>query len=354
LIQPIAQKLIAWYQSQRRSLPWRENPFPYHVWVAEIMAQQTRLDTMLPYYERWLARFPTINDLAQADVQEVLLLWEGLGYYQRARNFHAAAQQLVEHNAGHIPETVEELRHLPGIGPYTAGAISSVAFGADEPAVDGNAIRVLSRLFNIELVPASSAGKQAFWNAARSILPAGQASDFNQGLMDLGARICTPRNPDCENCPLSAHCDAFQLGIQEQRPVRKKSAQLPVRYSVSLVILRNRKVQLHQRPAEALLGAMWEFPNIAIDPDLNQAQMKQILASDFAISPKQLHFLAQLKHTYSHFHAQINVFLAESSHNLAESLPNEQNPWHDLMEMELKPMGKIDRTIAQLLLDKLG
>ena len=350
---PLAEKFLAWYQRQKRSLPWRDNPIPYHVWVAEIMAQQTRLDTMLPYYERWLARFPDIETLAAADEQEVLKLWEGLGYYRRARNLHAAAQLLLAQYDGRLPRTAAELRALPGIGPYTAGAIASVAFGEDEPAVDGNAIRVLSRLFDIQQAPQSSAGKRAFWEAARSILPPGQASDFNQGLMELGARVCTPRNPHCEACPLAEDCQAQALGIQEQRPLRAAPAPLPTRHSLSLVLQQDDQLLLRQRPADALLGGMWEFPNFEISPDLPAPDLPALIQRELGLPIKTFQELTPISHTYSHFHAEVRVLRAYPAHQLAEGQENAGH-WLPAVALEDYPMGKIDRAIAQFIIADIG
>ena len=335
-------------------MPWRDNPVPYHVWIAEIMAQQTRLETMLPYYQRWLERFPNIEALASADLQDALVLWEGLGYYQRARNLHAAALEVVEHHGGQLPESSEVLRKLPGIGPYTAGAIASVAFGLDEPAVDGNAIRVLSRLFDIQHELNSSAGKRAFWEAARQILPSGQASDFNQGLMDLGARVCLPRNPRCETCPLKTDCEAFKLGIQDLRPVRKTSAELPLRHYVSLVSHRGDKVRLQQRPQDALLGGMWEFPNIEADPDLDEGQVLRLIRKEWGLSLNALRPLMEITHTYSHFQANVRAFIAELPSQIAESSALGPGDWVQIEDLDQRPMGKIDRSIANRLRGNVG
>lgn len=318
------------------------------------MAQQTRLETMLPYYQRWLERFPTVKALASADLQDVLVLWEGLGYYQRARNLHAAAQKVVSEHEGELPRSADELRKLPGIGPYTAGAIASVAFGADEPAVDGNAIRVLSRLFDIEDQPNSGPGKRAFWAAARDILPQGQASDFNQALMELGARVCLPRNPRCEGCPLAEHCEAFRLGIQELRPTRKVASALPVRHLVSFVVQQNARVLLRQRPQEALLGAMWEFPNLELEPEADDAQLHKAIQEELGFAPQALRPLTEISHTYSHFQAQVRVFNVERPLQIAETPKSDNEDWVSLAELDQRPMGKIDRSIANQLVDVVG
>lgn len=227
MVSSIAKKLIRWYQKNKRSWPWRDNPDPYAVWVSEIMAQQTRLDTVLPYFQRWMAAFPTIAALAAASQQDVLNLWEGLGYYSRARNIHKAAQVVVDEYDSTLPDEVDRLLKLPGIGKYTAGAIASLAFGKDEAVVDGNVKRVLARVFNVQEAVDTGAGEKAIWELAREHLSPGQAGDYNQALMDLGASVCLPRNPLCETCPISDECVANKLGIQRELPHKKPKPDVP-------------------------------------------------------------------------------------------------------------------------------
>ena len=265
LLHPIALKLIEWYSQRKRSLPWRDHPEPYAVWVAEIMAQQTRLESMLPFFDRWMILFPNVNRLAQSNLQNVLKAWEGLGYYQRARNLHKAANIIVDQYQGKIPNRIEQLLEIPGIGPYTAGAIVSIAFKKNEAAVDCNAARVLARLFTIRQPINKSKGLKEAWRHARSILPINQASDFNQGLMDLGANICIPQLPKCDQCPLNLHCEAHQLGIQHELPIREKMKNIPTKIYAACVIKNKASVLLRQRPQEGLLGGLWEFPNIEIE-----------------------------------------------------------------------------------------
>jgi A/G-specific adenine glycosylase len=204
----LVSRLLTWYRRHGRSLPWRGHPDPYAVWVSEIMLQQTRVETVIPYFEKWMRLFPTITDLAKASEQEVLNAWEGLGYYSRARNLHKAAQIVREQYAGELPHDLSALRKLPGIGRYTVGAIASIAFGMDEPTLDGNLRRVFARLFNVSEPSDSPAGEKILWGLAAEHLPKGQAGDYNQALMDLGATICLPKNPRCLICPLMELCQA--------------------------------------------------------------------------------------------------------------------------------------------------
>ncbi|MEP0804069.1 MAG: A/G-specific adenine glycosylase, partial [Chloroflexota bacterium] len=246
-------RLLAWYRKNKRILPWRGHPEPYAVWVSEIMLQQTRVETVIPYFERWMRLFPTVQALAEASEQEVLNAWEGLGYYSRARNLHKAAKVIVRDFGGNLPHSLSELIKLPGIGRYTAGAIASIAFGADEPALDGNLKRVYARLFDVTEAVDSPKGEKLLWEIARRNLPHGRAGDFNQALMDLGAAVCLPKNPRCLLCPLMELCKARENGTQELRPVRKPKKAVPHHVHAAGVIVRRGRVLLARRPPGGLL-----------------------------------------------------------------------------------------------------
>ena len=346
---PLADKLLTWYAARRRSLPWRERPEPYAVWVAEIMAQQTRLETMLPYWERWMRRFPDIATLAAARQQDVLNAWEGLGYYRRARNLHAAARHVVADFNGQLPRDVDALRSLPGIGPYTAGAIASVAFGLDEPIVDGNIIRVLARVFNVEDVVGTGAATRRFWDLARQQLPAGRAADYNQALMDLGASLCAPRNPDCGACPLSAHCEAYDLGIQDQRPVRAPKSELPVRHYAAAVLRSGDAVLLLQRPHSGLLAGMWEFPNVQVAGNrAGKAGLRRSLAA-LGLDTRLGSIDLRLEHTYSHFQVRLRTYPAQSNGHRDTPKTERPHAWVPIIDLGEYPMGKLDRQIADSL-----
>jgi A/G-specific adenine glycosylase len=345
---PIAKKLLRWYSSRQRDLPWRRRPRPYAVWVAEVMAQQTRLETMLPYYRRWMRRFPSIGALARSSEHEVLLLWEGLGYYSRARNLRRAVQQVVREFGGRLPRTAEALRRLPGIGRYTAGAIASLAFGADEPAVDGNAIRVLARVFNVKLPAGSSAAQARFWALAALHLPPGHAAAYNQALMDLGAEICTPRRPQCAACPLRNDCRARALGIQERRPVKVKPKAVPTHHFAAAVIGQGGRVLVVQRPAAGLLGSLWEFPNVRLSGARSStATYRRALKKDlgFALPPGQ--HLGDFAHQYSHFTAQLRAFHTSLNGSRPRIGSQRVFKWVPLARLKELPMGKLDRRIAE-------
>ena len=256
----LARKLIKWFEANARELPWRWRRTPYRVWLSEIMLQQTQVDTGIPYFRRFTARFPTVKALADAPLDEVLKVWEGLGYYARARSLHRAAQVVSRERGGRFPKTVEGLMRLPGVGRYSAGAIASLAFGVDAPVVDGNVARVLCRIFAIERDPRDRRTRDELWSLAGSLLPPGQAGKFNEALMELGATVCTPRAPKCGACPIAALCEARRRGLQEQLPVRFPRKVIP-HYDVTAAVIRRRgRVLIAQRPPEGMLGGLWVSP----------------------------------------------------------------------------------------------
>lgn len=261
--------LVQWYRRHRRDLPWRRTHDPYAVWVSEIMLQQTTVATVIPYYERFLKRFPKVQTLAEADEEEVLKLWSGLGYYSRARNLHKSARILCWANtrfAPALPNTVEKLMSLPGIGRYTAGAIASIAFGRRAALLDGNVVRVLSRRFAIRQDPKSAAGQKIFWKRAEDSLPSENVGDFNQALMELGATVCLPENPSCVRCPIRDGCQARRSGRPEAFPKGKKKIQyLDVKMSAA-VVQEDHRFLMIRRPAKGLLKGMWEFPMVQGGP----------------------------------------------------------------------------------------
>jgi len=255
------EKLLHWYRQHKRDLPWRRTSDPYAIWVSEIMLQQTTVEAVIPYYERFLKRFPTVKALAEGPEEDVLKLWSGLGYYSRARNLHKAAGMLT----GDFPDTVEALMVLPGIGRYTAGAIASIAFGKRAPIVDGNVIRVLSRLFLISEDPKSSAGQKIFWKKAEEVLPHKHLGDFNQALMELGATVCSPENPACLICPVSEDCRARHEGRPEDYPTPKKKTEYRDVLMSAAVVEERGRILFLKRPATGLLKGMWELPMVEGD-----------------------------------------------------------------------------------------
>ena len=285
----IVKALLAWYDVRRRDLPWRRDIEPYRVWVSEIMLQQTRVDAVTPYFERWLARFPTIEALANADIADVLKAWEGLGSYSRARNLHGATRLVRERLNGALPNTAQQLRELPGIGEYTAGAIASIAYGERAPAVDGNARRVLSRLYDVAAPNAASVRPYA-----EARLAPDRPGDFNQALMERGATICTPRQPLCSSCPLIAFCLAHARRTIAQRPGTKPRKPIPHYHVNTLIHLRRQQVLMVQRPDKGMLAGLWEFP-----------EMKK--------PPVEARVIGKVTHTYSHKRITYVVYLLENA-----------------------------------------
>jgi len=340
----LARRLLAWYRRHGRTLPWRGHADPYAVWVSEIMLQQTRVESVIPYFERWMGRFPDVNSLARASEQDVLNAWEGLGYYSRARNLHKAAGIVTDEYSGQLPGDVDALRRLPGIGRYTAAAIASMAFGLDVPTLDGNLRRVLARLFDVSQPADSPAGEARLWELAAAHLPKGRAGDYNQALMDLGATICLPKNPRCPVCPLTEICRARRLGIQEKRPVLKPKKPTPHYVHAAGVIIRNGRVLLAKRPSAGLLGGMWEFPNGRVQGDPARGLAKA-LRGGYRLSVRGSEALGVIRHAYTHFRVTVHAFRAE----LLAGAKTGELKWVRIVELEDYPMGRIDRQIARKL-----
>ena len=348
---PLAECLLDWYGRHARRLPWREHPNPYSVWISEVMLQQTRVETVLPYYQRWMERFPSVAALAEAPLNEVLSAWEGLGYYSRARNLQRAVQVVVSEHGGNLPAEPEELRKLPGIGRYIAGAIASIAYGKDEPALDGNIRRVLARVFDVSEPARSPQGERRLWQLAAEHLQPGRAGDYNQALMDLGATICTPRTPDCPSCPLNRLCIAYALGIQEQRPVLEAKAKTPHYTVTAAVIQRDGLLLIAQRPLTGLLGGMWEFPGGKLLPgeDLVSCLQREIF-EELGVEIEVGGALGVFRHAYTHFRVTLHAFACRLRNGSEpQTLQVHDLRWIDPSELPGYPMGKIDRQIAALL-----
>jgi A/G-specific adenine glycosylase len=308
------------------------------------MLQQTRVETVVAYFDRWMRRFPTVKDLAAASEQEVLTIWEGLGYYSRARNLRKAAKILMNQYSGQLPRDPRLLRKLPGIGQYTVGAIASIAFGLDEPALDGNSRRVLSRVFDVRAPADSSAGAGILWRLAAEHLPTGWAGDYNQALMDLGATICLPKKPCCPACPLKALCQARKLGVQERRPVLKRKKEGPHYVQAAAVIVRAGRVLLAKRPSKGLLGGLWEFPNGRVRGD-PAGGLAQAIRRAYRLRVRRGEALAVLRHAYTHFSVTVHAFRCE----LVSTSKDKRLKWVRVAALEDYPMGRIDRRIARQL-----
>ncbi|MCH8157887.1 MAG: A/G-specific adenine glycosylase [Nitrospinae bacterium] len=306
-MQSIRKKLLAWYDKTKRDLPWRKTSDPYRIWVSEIMLQQTQVKTVLPYYGRWMKAFPTVEKLASASERKVLKLWEGLGYYSRARNLKKAAGIVAREMNGRVPNTVEGLLSLPGIGKYTAGAIASIAFGLRAPVLDGNVKRVLSRLFRLNTN--GSASEKRLWQAAEDLLPEKRTGDFNQSLMELGATVCTPKSPDCSQCPLRASCTANIKGDVELFPPAKRRVPAKKIEVSAAVILKNGKVYIQQRAKDGLMGGLWEFPGGKREKgETPEECLKREIREELGIGVTLLKKIMTVKHSYTQFRVTLHVF----------------------------------------------
>ena len=338
----IQKGLLRWYEKHGRDLPWRKTRDPYAIWVSEIMLQQTQVDTVIPYYERFLKLFPTVRHLARADLSKVLKLWEGLGYYSRARNLHRGSRMVVEQFDGRLPVILHELLTIPGIGQYTAGAILSIAFNKDAPILDGNVKRVLSRVFAVRKDPRDAGTEQSLWQLSGSLIPKGHASAFNQALMDLGATICTPRDPQCLLCPLRGLCRAVVAGNPEDYPARKPKKLIPHLEAVAAVICKDGKVLLRQRPPEGLLGGLWEFPNWKSErrPRL---RLRNYIKKEMGMNVEVKESLGTFKQTYSHFKLTLHVFRTIAT----DCKSNNEGEWVSVAKLSRYPMSRIHRRISQ-------
>jgi A/G-specific adenine glycosylase len=314
-IDDLSRALLAWFDGALRDLPWRRDHDPYRVWISEIMLQQTRVETVIPRFERWLERFPTLESLARAEIDDVLGEWEGLGYYSRARNLHATARIVRERPGGELPESTEELRALPGIGEYTAGAIASIAFERPEPAIDVNARRVLSRVFDL----ADPTGAELRARVA-PLIPRERPGDFNQALIELGATVCRPRSPRCDECPLSGACLALARGTAAERPGRPRRPAVPsFEIGVAVVVSPAGRALMVRRSERGMLGGMWEFPGRVVERGEYAGSAAERAAAALVDSATRVRSFAEVAHAYSHRHHVYRAFLFESE---AEPAPD--------------------------------
>ncbi len=354
-----AERLLTWFARHARDLPWRHRRTPYRVWLAEVMLQQTRVDTVVPYYERFLALFPTLEVLADAPLEQVLKTWEGLGYYARARNLHAAAQRIVETHGGQFPKTYKELLELPGVGRYTAGAVASIAFGQDVAAVDGNVRRVLCRVFDVREDVTRSRTQRDLEKLATSLLPAGRAGAFNEALMELGATICTPRTPQCVRCPLHERCRAHAVGNPETLPVRRPRQPVP-HYNVTAAVTvrddaRGSHVLVAQRNPDDMLGGMWEFPGGKCEPGetLQQCLVRE-MREELDIEVEVGQQLIVVEHAYTHFRITLHAFHCRLASGAPRCLDCAAFRWVRPDELDALPMSVADRKVAQALQEQIG
>ncbi|GMW00800.1 MAG: A/G-specific adenine glycosylase [Candidatus Hydrogenedentota bacterium] len=305
----LRRKLLAWYRREARTLPWRGTKDPYSVWLSEVIFQQTRIEQGTPYFERFIARFPTVQSLADAREDDVLKLWEGLGYYSRARNLHRASKIIAYERHGRFPSSAAEWLEIPGVGRYTAGAIASIAYSERTPVVDGNVIRVLTRLHDID-TPADSSGTiETLWRLAGDLVPVRNPGDFNQALMELGSNVCTPRAPVCGDCPVASHCKARARGVQLERPVRREKKPPPHYDMVAAVIVSEGKYFIAKRPPNGLLGGLWEFPgNQVVSGENHSIALRRTGRDLLGVTLRPGRLVACVSHAYSHFRVTVNAY----------------------------------------------
>lgn len=306
-LESIVTPLLHWYKKHARALPWRQSPCAYHIWVSEIMLQQTRVETVKAYFTRFITELPTISDLAQCNEEKLLKLWEGLGYYNRVRNMKKAAVQIISRYHGKMPASYKELLSLPGIGAYTAGAISSIAYGIPIPAVDGNVLRVVTRITANEHDITKPVIKAEITNQLQEIIPKNEAGSFNQALMELGATVCVPNGePQCLLCPVRSYCKAFQQGRTSELPVKTKKKARRIENKTVLLLICDGAIALQKRKNKQVLAGLWQFPNV--EGHLSLPALQQQLAQ-WNISAKQIQKSRQTKHIFTHIEWHMNSYL---------------------------------------------
>ncbi len=341
--------LLRWYRREKRDLPWRRTRDPYAIWVSETMLQQTRVETVIPYYERFLARFPTVEALADADGDDLMEHWAGLGYYRRARNLQAAARKLVEEYGGELPDDVEALLALPGVGRYTAGAVASIAFDRDAPIVDGNVARVLARLLDLREEISSPAVQKRLWEEAAVLAKGPHPGDLNQALMELGARVCTPRSPGCLLCPIRRHCAALQHGDPESLP-RKKPKKAPLRVEgVAVWVPRQHRWLAARRPPEGLLGGLWELPGGELaSGETPEAGAARCLRERLGLELDELRGIGVVEHVFTHRILSLHVLGATARGGRVRRSGYDAHRWAPLAALHELPLSAVARKALAL------
>jgi A/G-specific adenine glycosylase len=339
-----ARRVLDWFDDHgRKHLPWQQAPTPYRVWVSEIMLQQTQVQTVIPYYQRFMQRFPDVVSLADAPLDEVLHHWSGLGYYARARNLYSAAQQVRDVFAGKFPEDFEAVADLPGIGRSTAGAILSLACGQRHPILDGNVKRVLARYHAVEGWPGKSAVLKALWELSEAVTPVGRVAHFNQAMMDLGATVCTRGAPDCARCPLQAGCRACAEGDPTRYPTPRPRRQLPVRQVHMLLLVCGTEAYLEQRPAQGVWGGLWSFP------EFEDADSVRAWCDARGLGRADAEALAPVRHTFSHFHLDITPHCVRLKNPVFSVMEAEKGLWYKLQGSDAVGLAApVQRLLARL------
>ena len=351
---PLVQSLLVWYGRNARDLPWRRIENPYAIWVSEVMLQQTQVNTVIPFWERWMRQFPSVPILARAKEDHVLKCWEGLGYYSRARNLHRAAQIVVSEYKGILPRRLDEIIALPGIGRYTAGAICSIAFDQATPILDGNVTRVLARVFGIGTNPGKSATKRRFWRLADALVKQAAQSrkgkarvcaNFNQALMELGATVCTPRQPRCDRCPIQDLCRAHREDRVAQLPKKTSQPASRPRHLVAFAILSKKRYLVRRRAPGTVNAHLWEFPNLEMDKAI--PSIAQLAERSLGFSPCEIRRLCSIRHTITHDRIQLEVFAGTT--DLPPALTSQSARWVTLKQLDQLAFPSAHRKIVKAL-----
>jgi A/G-specific adenine glycosylase len=345
------KKLIIWFQKQQRNLPWRNQRSPYATWISEVMLQQTQVQQVIPYFHRFMSRFPTVRSLAEAQILEVLKVWEGMGYYSRVRNLYQAAQIVVGRFAGKLPDDFQKLRDLPGIGRSTAGAILSLAYNQPYAVLDGNIRRVLIRFFNINQDPGKTKTVNRLWSLSQDILPLKDPGLYNEALMELGALVCRPRDPDCPRCPLKKECLGLRFGRQDALPLKKPPKKLP-HYEVTAAVIRNgKKLLITQRPEKGLLGGLWEFPGGKKEPGESLEQcLEREIREEMNIEIKVGERFIQVRHAYTHFRITLHCFFCRKLKGRISRIGVKDFRWVHPEELERFPFPRADQKVIEYLI----
>ncbi|MEN9839300.1 MAG: hypothetical protein RL177_779 [Bacteroidota bacterium] len=346
--------LIAWYRTAKRDLPWRATSDPYAIWISEVMSQQTRVDTVIPYYHRFLERFPDVCALANASQHDLLSLWEGLGYYSRARNLHAAAKQICLEHGGQLPSEYDTFLALKGVGPYTAAAVLSIAFGQRHAVMDGNVMRVVCRVKGIRGDIRSASVTKSIQAIVDEAIPGEHPADFNQAMMELGATVCTPKKPACGSCPLSDDCIALRDGIVAEVPFKSPKAKVPHhRIVVGIVSDGDGKLLISRRPDSAMLGGLWEFPGGKVEAGESDEQaLARELREELGIEIGDATAFHTLNHAYSHFRITLAAYKCRLISGEPKPLASKELKWVSVDDLESFPFPKANRTLTLALRDE--
>jgi A/G-specific adenine glycosylase len=349
--QSLRRRLLAWYARHARDLPWRRSRDPYRVWLSEVMLQQTTVAAVEPYFRRFTAAFPTVAELAAAEESQVLRLWEGLGYYRRARSLHAAAKRIVAEHGGRLPDSLDELLSLPGVGRYTAGAILSIAFDRPAPILEANTVRLLSRLIGYRGDPAKAAGQRLLWRTAEELLPKKDVARFNQALMELGSLVCTPAAPRCDACPIARCCAAKRDGLQDQIPAATRKLKFTDVREAAVVVRKNGAVLLRRCGEGERWSGLWDFPRFELTAEEPRQASREIAAkvreqTGVAVEPGER--LATLRHGVTRFRITLECYAARPAGGRLRSTAERPVRWTLLAELGELPLSTTGRKLAKL------